>query len=155
MDATPACYLTQCLYYDGAGYALNDYLEAHADGARSDFSLRTGKNLINHLPSWRRDIVEDQSVDMISCVQVLRELSKGMLRYALEFFNRALKPGGALYIRDHIGFHNVNQTDLDALLRSYGFVLEWQPHITDRVDVHGLPRIWRKSDPAVLMGGIG
>jgi len=82
-------------------------------------------------------------------VQVLRELAKEMLLHALNFFARSIKTGGALYIRDHIGFHNVNQTDLDSLLRSFGFVLEWQPHVTDRVDVHGIPRIWRKADSSV------
>lgn len=149
MDAIPASYLTQRLYYKELGIGYTDYMD-NADTLNFD----TPSQPITHLPSWRGDLVPDNSVDMACAVQVLRELSKPMLKRTLDMFRRVIKPGGALYIRDHIGFHNVNNIDLDGLLKGYGFCLEWHPHITDRVDSHGVPRIWRKADPAVLMGGM-
>ena len=29
------------------------------------------------------------------------------------------------------------------------FVLEFKPHVIDKVDIYGVPRIWRKVDPEV------
>ncbi len=149
MDAIPASYLTQGLYYHALGLEVNDYLDNPLN-----FNLKSDAQTVNHIPSWRDDLIDDNRVDMVCAVQVLRELSKPMLLHALEFFARILKPGGALYIRDHIGFHNVNQLDLDALLLSFGFVMEWRPHVVDRVHIHGVPRIWRKADHNVLAGGL-
>ena len=148
VDAIPATYLTQRLYYRALGLSVNDYME---QGAKLSFGARF--KTVHHLPSWRMDLVPDGSVDMICAVQVLRELSKPMLVYALNQFRRVLSSSGALYIRDHVGFHNVNQVDLDLLLQSAGFVLEWRPHVIDRVDIHGVPRVWRKADPEVFVGG--
>ncbi len=148
IDATPAPYLTQILYYRLLGLEVEDYL---VRGEQWKVLPRPGT--VHHLPSWRLDMIADQSVDLICAVQVLRELSKPMLVHALTAFRRMLKPGGSLYIRDHFGFHSVNQVDLDRLLLAFGFVVEWQPNVVDRVDVHGIPRIWRLPEVEALIGG--
>lgn len=145
-DATPGPYLAQAMWARAAGLEVNEYLD------NADFTPREGA--VNHLPSWRLDLIPEDGLDLIMTVQVLRELSKPMLAFAVGHFARMLRPGGRLYIRDHIGFHNVNAVDLDALLAASGFVAEWQPHLVDRVDIHGVPRIWRRADAAVTLGGL-
>jgi len=52
MDAMPACYLTQRVYYHALGYGLHDYQDAKN---RAEFTPREGKKLISHIPSWRDD----------------------------------------------------------------------------------------------------
>ena len=141
MDVTPACYLVQKLYLQSLGVDVQDYIDDKVSN-------------LNHIPSWRFDLIEIDSIDMVIAVQVLRELSKPMLAFAMANFARVLRPGGALYIRDHIGFHSPNAADLDACLRAFGFVLEWQPHWIDRKHVHGIPRLWRKMDTEVMFGGL-
>lgn len=146
-DATPGPYLAQRLWARAHGCDVNDYIDAP-----ETFVSRSGA--LNHLPSWRLDLIPTGDLDLVIAVQVLRELSKAMLAYAVAEFARMLRPGGRLYIRDHIGFHNVNAADLDALLTATGFVLEWRPHLVDRRDIHGLPRIWRRAEPKVILGGV-
>lgn len=145
-DATPGPYLAQRIWARALGLTLNDYIDGPATFAPVAGAL-------NHLPSWRLDAVPAGSLDLVIAVQVLRELSKPMLAFAVAAFARMLRPGGRLYIRDHIGFHNVNAADLDALLAASGFVIEWRPHLVDRVDIHGVPRLWRRSDAETLLGG--
>ncbi|OSP52934.1 hypothetical protein BV911_18500 [Pseudoruegeria sp. SK021] len=149
VDAFPATYLTQRLYYQALGLTLND----HMDMTQQPFVIHEDPKVVNHLPSWRLDLVPDGSVDMVCAVQVLRELSRGMLRFALRQFHRILRTDGALYIRDHIGFHNVNMVDMDRVLAASGFVAEWQPALIDGKDVHGVPRIWRKPNLNAIIGG--
>ncbi len=147
IDSIPGSYLTQRMYYEALGLKLNDYMDVG-----ESFGIERKSGLVNHLPGWRGDLIPDDSVDMVCAVQVLRELSKEMLLHALRLFQRVLKPGGALYIRDHISWHNPNQVEQDALLAATGFVLEWRPHVVDRVHTHGVPRIWRKPNPAAILG---
>ncbi|MEL7343313.1 MAG: class I SAM-dependent methyltransferase [Pseudomonadota bacterium] len=144
LDATAGPYLAQRAYARALGWNVADYL----DGLEA-----WGAGVYAHLPSWRMDLIRDGSVDMILAVQVLREMTKPMLAFALDHFARVLRPGGRLYVRDHIGFHNVNAVDQDAALRAHGFAIEWRPHWVDRQDVHGVPRIWRKVEPEVVLGG--
>lgn len=148
VDAIPAPYLTQRMYYRALGLDLNDLMDQGADG----FTIVEARDTVNHLPAWRLDLVPDRSVDMIIAVQVLRELSTPMLIFALQHFARILSEDGALYIRDHIGFHNVNMLDLDKLLTAYGMVPEWTPVWIDGVDIHGIPRLWRRANVNALLG---
>ncbi len=145
VDATPGPYLAQRAYARALGWEVADYL----DGVEG-----WGPGSYAHLPSWRMDLIPEGSVDMVIAVQVLREVTKPMLVLALAHFQRVLRPGGRLYVRDHVGFHNVNAVDQDAALRAHGFEVEWRPHWVDREDVHGVPRLWRKVDPAVVLGGV-
>ncbi|MDJ1008543.1 MAG: methyltransferase domain-containing protein [Paracoccaceae bacterium] len=146
-DAMPGPYLAQRLWAQALGLSINDYIDDPGQ-----FSPRPG--VLNHLPAWRLDLLRTGAFDAVFAIQVLREVSKPMLAYTVAEFARLLRPGGRLYIRDHIGFHNVNAGDLDALLKATGFVLEWRPHVIDRRDIHGVPRIWRRADAAVTLGGL-
>lgn len=147
VDATPAFYLGQRDYFRGLGLELNDCLD-DPDGWQPRFVAGT----VDHVPSWRIESLPDGGYDMICAVQVLKELSRDMLAFALGQFHRLLRPGGALYIRDHIGFHNPNAVDLDQALARTGFVLEWRSWAVDRRDCHGVPRIWRKAEDEAVFG---
>jgi hypothetical protein len=37
----------------------------------------------------------------------------------------------------------------DEVLLASGFALEFRPQVRDRVDIHGIPRIWRRFDPSL------
>jgi len=147
VDATPACYLVQRDYFRALGLDLNDCLD------RPDDWQPFGRpGTVDHLPAWRLQDLPEARFDMICAVQVLKELSHDMLAFALVQFHRLLRPGGALYVRDHIGFHNPSAVDLDSALARSGFVLEWRPWVIDRRDCHGVPRLWRKAEDAAVFG---
>ena len=153
VDAVPGSYTTALMYYLALGLEVREFLDQPgAPAERDDWSVW-------HLPTWRLNLVRSQSVDAVMAVQVLREVTRDVLVYALGQFAHVLKPGGVLYVRDHLFKHNPNGLNQDELIASHGFVLEWQPHVVDSVRaedgdtrprVHGIPRVWRRFDPSVL-----
>jgi SAM-dependent methyltransferase len=146
VDAIPGCYLTQRAYYHGLGLKSADYLDFFGTSRAFSFDEARAGSQVIHLPTWRLELVPDESVDMVCCVQVLKELPRRLLPHVIRQFARILRPGGALYVRDHIQFHDPTQMPVDDILSTSGFLLEFRPHIHDRVDLHGIPRIWRKFD---------
>lgn len=145
MDAIPKSYGLQHLYYTHAGVPLAEYVQ-HPQA----FRIQPGQAGIYHLPTWRHDLLPEGQFDLILCVQVLPELGGRLVRELVALFHRILKPGGALLIRDHDrkwrpGF----QFDLNRYLAGHGFTLEYRPHVVNMSDLMGIPRIWRKTDPAV------
>lgn len=141
-DAVPASYLTQRLYYEALGLHVADYLDAED----FDFAAAEKASQLIHIPAWRLDLLASDSFDMVTCVQVLKELPRRVLLHAVKQFARVLKPGGALYVRDHIQFHDLSGMPVDEILSTSGFVLEFQPRVKDREALHGAPRLWRKLD---------
>ena len=146
VDAIPGPYLSQSAYLQALGLRVTDALE-HPGGVLDMDAIAQNSDVL-HIPTWRMEDLPEASHDMVSCVQVLKELPRQVALYAIGQFARILKPGGALCVRDHPQFHSPNHLPIDVLLQSSGFVLEFAPHIHDRVEVHGLPRIWRKLNPA-------
>jgi SAM-dependent methyltransferase len=146
VDAIPSSYLTQRAYYHGLGLKTADYLDYFAASRSFSFDETKAVGQVIHLPTWRLELVPNQSVDMVCCVQVLKELPRRLQLYVIGQFARILRPGGALYVRDHVQFHDPTHMPIDEILSTSGFVLEFRPHIHDRVDIHGIPRIWRRFD---------
>lgn len=144
VDAIPGPYLSQRTYFQALGLSMYDTIDHTRESL--DASKIAQDHQILHMPTWRMNELPDDFYDMVSVVQVLKELPRQVCLYAIEEFARVLKPGGALYVRDHPQFHNPNHLPIDQLLQAAGFVLEFAPHIHDRVEVHGIPRIWRKMD---------
>lgn len=145
MDAIVNSYCLQHLYYNGLGVPFADYIDAP-----STFTFQP-KPGIQHVPTWRSDLVPDGSVDLVMCVQVLPELNSRLVRHMLGEFHRVLKPGGALYIRDHAYTWKPTDTfNVEQHLGSNGFDLEFRAHIINDVELHGIPRIWRKALPEVI-----
>jgi len=150
VDGIPSSYLTQRAYYSVLGLRVADYLEHRIDGQDVDVAELQDDHDVVHLPTWRLDLVPDSSVDLVCCVQVLKELPRQLVLHVLEEFSRVVKPGGSIYVRDHTLHHHPNMLPIDQLLLANGFVLEFSPQVRDRVDIHGLPRVWRRMDPELL-----
>lgn len=149
IDGIPAPYLTQRLYYQALGLDVVDYI-FDMPGAKSlDFGSITDKYDLLHLPTWRTDLLPNDTFDMVCCVQVLKELPPNLVIHLLQEIKRVLKPGGAFYVRDHPQFHNPNQLPHDHLYLANGFILEFNPYVIDRRELWGVPRIYRKFDPKV------
>jgi SAM-dependent methyltransferase len=148
VDAIPGSYLTQRAYYNGLGLRVSDYLDYFAEGSPFSFDNARQESNVIHLPTWRLELVPTNSVDLVCCVQVLKELPRRLLFYVVGQFARVLRLGGALYVRDHVQFHDPTHMPVDEILSTSGFVLEFRPHIRDRFDVYGIPRIWRRFDPS-------
>lgn len=149
MDAIPQSYCLQNFYYDSIGLDFVDYI------ATGDLPITLDKPGLFHCPTWRWDLLPADFFDLVICSQVLPELSPELALFAVELFLEALKPGGALYIRDHGSAFNPSGIDLEDKLHEVGFVLEFRAHVIDGVDVHGIPRIWRKPDPRVAAAMLG
>jgi hypothetical protein len=149
VDAIASTYLTQLAYYRALGLRVWEYLEHQGDALTQDAVARALEDHdVIHLPTWRFDLVPDGSVDMVSCIQVLKELPGALVADILKTFARVTTVCGAVYIRDHVQFHNPNHMPVDLLLQTNGFDCEFAPHWRDRIEIHGLPRIWRKVDPS-------
>ncbi|MFI5151032.1 MAG: class I SAM-dependent methyltransferase [Bacteroidia bacterium] len=145
MDAIPNSYCLQNLYYHQLGRPVYDYVEDP-----KSFKIDSSKSGIYHLPTWRYDLLPDNTFDLIMFVQVLPELNSKLIRTMMKVFHRVLKPGGAIYIRDHASIWKpAGKMDVAGFLAENGFVLEFQPHLILDGDIHGIPRIWRKIDPEV------
>lgn len=146
IDGIPASYLTQNMYYSALGLRVYDYLD-HVDASVDVAALESEFDAF-HFPTWRLADLPDCYFDMVCAVQVLREVSIDVLLFVVPHLARVLKPGGALYVRDHVSMHNPNGMPQDELLAGHGLSLEYYPRVRDGFDVHGVPRIWRKFDPS-------
>jgi SAM-dependent methyltransferase len=143
MDAIPSSYCLQHLYYSAVNSDLNDYISDP-----SGFKFDPKKPGLNHIPTWRADLLPDNSFDLVNCVQVLPELNATIVRHMLKTCHRILKPGGMLYLRDHsIIWKPVHKINVDQFLREHGFALEFSPYIINEKELHGFPRIFRKEIP--------
>jgi len=97
------------------------------------------------------DLLPRDYFDMIIFVQVLQEINETLLKRIIRLSRDILKPGGMIYIRDHYNaWQPVHNFDIDSHLLKQGFVLEFRPHVKDKKDIWGVPRIWRKIDPETL-----
>ncbi len=142
VDAIEGGYMTQNFYYKNSGtLPVYEYID---DPGNFNISDAPG---IYHIPSWRFDLVPDNFFDLIIGVFVLDEIGRNTALYSLDQFTRCLKPGGKIYARDHnCGTAGGNGLNMDLEIENRGFVLEFRPHIMDRAEIWGLPRIYRKID---------
>lgn len=152
IDGIPSSYFTQYAYYLALGLSVWEYFEYAQDkpGAEVIAAALEAYDVV-HLPTWCLPLVPAESIDMICCVQVLKELPGEMVPWILPHFGRVAQAAGALYVRDHEQFHNPNHMPIELLTRVAGFALEFSPMLKDRSEVHGVPRIWRKVDPSLYI----
>ncbi len=140
MESDEAAYVAQAEYHRRANVLpVSDYIAQPRDFAVTDQSG------LFHLPTWRFDLLPPGFFDLILCVDALPGLPERLVRHMLPLFHRCLATGGGLYIRDAADDTAVQ--DLDRTLAQLGFVLEFRPYLFPGEDIHGLPRLWRKTDP--------
>ncbi len=142
IEGVAQSYCMQSLYYE----LLQDNYCEYFDVKDGFFRVLRGFDglKINHIPSWRTDLIRDDSVDLVVSVQVLGELRPEMTEYILKTFQRILKKGGVLYVRDHGGVHNPNNVDIDSKINACGFKSEYAPSLIDFKQIHGIPKFWKK-----------
>lgn len=108
---------------------------------------------IFHVPGWRTDLLPEGFFDLVICTDVLPEVPGDLVIDSIMLFRHALKASGAVYFRDHdVSWQPVHRLDYSALMHSTGFQLEFRPVVNEsmkaadqsRVDIHGMPRVWRK-----------
>jgi len=146
MDAIPKSYCLQHYYYSQTGKLQQEYILDP-----ENFSLKNAQPGIHHLPTWRWDLIPDNYMDKILLVQVLQEMNVKLVKEMIKTFHRILKPGGSLYIRDkETQFRPAHRLDTNKLLKEVGFTLEYRAHLLHKKEVHGIPRIWRKTRPEVI-----
>jgi hypothetical protein len=152
VDGIVSSYFTQAAYFRALGLDVWEYFEHSDDELNRDvISAAISQFDVVHIPTWRLDLIPDGIVDMVVAIQVLKELPGEVVNFVLPQFRRVTHKTGAVYIRDHIQFHNPNHMPIDTLLGVNGFLVEFSPQLKDRVEVHGLPRIWRKVDPDLFV----
>lgn len=133
-----------------------DIIEAESFGI-SDEEIRTmliDKNKgIVHMPSWKFPIVKDGFFDLVTATWVLNEVNLAGIGWLICHCSRSLKDGGYLYIRDSDkrkpGRHQINY---DGLLVDLGFEEVKRLQVRNRVDLYGVPRIYKKTDRVKTIG---
>jgi SAM-dependent methyltransferase len=141
VDAIPLSYCLQSQYYKSIKPDFKEYLESP-----TRFTIDTDSSDIYHIPTWRFDLIPDNSVDLVLCIQVLPELSAKLIIYIFKQFHRILKPGGAIYIRDlNYMYKTLGALNIDNSLIAQGFTLEYKAYIEHDRHLHGIPKVWRKN----------
>lgn len=154
LEAHDVSYEVQRAFFSGVA-ALNglryvDAVQAETFGLSDEEVAREiaaiDRHDIRHVPSWRFDLVADRSVDLVTVTWVLNEVTQAGITWLLHHADRVLKDGGHFYIRDS-GKRKPqrHQLDYDAALLDMGFERVARLDIVNRVDMHGIPRLYRKT----------
>lgn len=102
-----------------------------------------------HVPSWKFETIEDDSIDMVTATWVLNETNFAGNIWLLNHCMNKLKTGGQFYIRDSgILKPNRHKVNYDNLLQELGFELVHRLDVKNRVDFYGVPRMYRKTKKA-------
>jgi SAM-dependent methyltransferase len=141
MDSIEQPYILQNLYLRSVpNVQFNELLEIN-----QEFSLQQ-LNGLNHIPFWNISLIPSRSIQVVTAVQLLREVDEAMVLFLVTQLQRILKPGGIFYIRDNdpsyktASMHNL---DIHKLLDENGFKLVMQTNLIQGKDIHGLPRIYQ------------
>lgn len=146
VDGNENSYMSQFLYLLAARetrlqqFRLDEHFLPAEAASGEDGPLR-------HIPTWALPTIPDEHYDIVLCNQVLPELTTRSFERVIRHLHRVLKTSGILFIRDHSlsnmpghRFHD------DKILTSMGCVKEYEPFLVDCENVHGVPRIYRKSN---------
>jgi hypothetical protein len=106
---------------------------------------------ITHFPLWQLPRVKARSVDVVSGVQILREVSRAMIFFLVDELKRVLRPGGIFYVRDNDHTYSegcMHDVKITEYLLEQGFTLALDSSLVQGQDIHGVPRIfrWGSSD---------
>ena len=105
-------------------------------------NLDKANNNLFHLPTWKLDLIPDNSLDLIICVQVLNEIDEKTVRYVVNQFKRMAKKDCVLYVRDSEGAHEpALNIRVGRLLLEEGFEVVYR-YQGLQTDLEGTPRVW-------------
>jgi hypothetical protein len=108
------------------------------------------KYSIRHLPSWHAPLIPQSSVDLVTATWVLNEVTPAGIIWLLHHARRILRVGGYLYVRDsRLRKPLRHDLNYDEYLLRMGFESAGSLDVRNRVDMHGIPRIFRKTRAAV------
>ena len=145
VDGNENSYLSQFLYLHAAretqlqSFQLDEHFLPSSPNGQA--------NLLRHIPTWKLPTIPSEHYDLILCNQVLPELTAPSYERVIGHLHRVLKTSGIMFIRDH-GLSNMpgHRFHDDAILTSLGYVKEYEPFLVDFGNVHGVPRVYRKSN---------
>lgn len=104
---------------------------------------------IAQVPTWNLDFLEPQSIDLVSATWVLNEVNPAGIAWLLYHSDRMLREGGYFYIRDSNKLKPLRHSlDYDKALQNLGYQLVEKLEIKNRIDMHGIPRAYRKIAPS-------
>ncbi len=106
----------------------------------------TGKYNYKHVPSWNAELVQARSIDLVTATWVLNEVNPAGICWLLYNATNFLKEGGWFYIRDSHKLkplrHDLNYDSF--LTEKLGFKQVGFLDIQNRIDMHGIPRVYQK-----------
>ena len=117
-----------------------------AAGQRGYEQLAGDAAAVRLVPSWHLGLLAHGSVDLVSATWVLNEVTPAGICWLLHHIARLVRVGGYVYIRDS-GRRKPLRHDLDydAALSAFGFEEVGRLDIRNRVDMHGIPRIYGRG----------
>ena len=154
VEAVPYTYEMQRYFFRYLSLTWPQYLDIIEcenfclNDKKINYELNENPNYrIRHVPSWNFQLMKSQSIDLITATFMLNEISEAGLLWLLSNSLKVLKNGGFFYIRDSgqlkPGKHNINY---DELMLKLGFKLVKRFNARNRVDLHGIPRLYQKID---------
>lgn len=124
-----------------------DFYETLDKKNECKLDFNSTKGLV-HFPLWDLPKIPNESIEAISTVQVLREITRDCLEFLFSEIKRILKKGGIWYIRDNNYKYDeacMHDVDITNRLQNIGFKLVYRPDLIQGVDIHGVPRIFQKT----------
>lgn len=97
VDAIEQAYCLQNWVFSRLGFESWEYLN-HAQSTKEEIKQSLSRYLfgsggIVHLPTWRNDLIPDNSIDLVMFVWSLHEMSRSGMLYAIKTCTRVLKEG--------------------------------------------------------------
>lgn len=141
VDSIEQPYILQNAYLRSIpGVAFQELLEQ--DQPEIDLSSFQG---VSHFPFWKLHRVKSHTVDVVSAIQVLREVNRSMIVFLVNELRRILKPGGIFYVRDNDPLYReacIHNIQVSEYLLEQGFELVLYSPLVQGRDIHGIPRIF-------------
>ena len=144
IDAVESLYLLQNKIYSKLfPNRLKEYFADPSGFAKIDHSKN--KNTLYHMPTWRMDLIPDNSIDLIICVQVLNEIDEKTVRHVIGQFKRIAKKDCVLYVRDHEAHYSPGlKIRVGRVLLEHGFEVVFRYNGFSS-DLEGVPRVWANT----------
>jgi hypothetical protein len=152
LEAHPVSYEVQRQFFRALSGREFQFLDAVAcevvgglnEGVLNELS-EPNKYILKLAPSWHAEMIPSESVDLVSATWVLNEVTSAGICWLLHHAMRSLRVGGYFYIRDSEKLKPLrHQLNYDAALLALGFKKIARLNIKNRVDLHGIPRIYQK-----------